>query len=171
MDYFQNKAKMSYELTQNNKFFKKARALVIKNKKLLVIKVEYSDGRETNYLLPGGGVDEGETAKQTAVRETLEEYNAVVKATKYMGRQYYNVPMEYDGKKFVSHRVEYYYLCEFVKDGDYKQFGVDGEFNNKEKKYTKMQLSISEIKKIGAKKLNFMAENVYNKLIEVMKGL
>ncbi len=171
MDYFQNKTKMSYELTKNNKFFKKSRALVIKNKKLLVIKAECLDGSETRYLLPGGGVDEGETAKQTAVRETLEEYNAVVNATKYMGRQYYNVPMEYEGKKFVSHRVEYYYLCEFVKDGNYKQFGVDGEFNKKEKKYTKMELSVSEIKKIGAKKLNFMAENVFKKLIEIMKTL
>ena len=53
------KIKYSYELTKQRKFFRKARALVVKDGKLLLIKVDYNNGR-VHYLLPGGGVDDNE---------------------------------------------------------------------------------------------------------------
>ena len=40
-----DKIKMSYELTKNRKFFRKARAIVIKDNKLLLIRIDYKDGR------------------------------------------------------------------------------------------------------------------------------
>ena len=168
MQYFEDKAKHAYELSQQRKFFTKSRAVVIKNGKLLLIRVDYNDGRKPHYLLPGGGIDEGETAKQAAVRETLEEYNVVVTAKTYLGKQYYKMPMEYKAEKFVSNRVDYYYLCEYIKEGDNKKFGVEEEFGRSDRTYTKIELSLAELKKINHEDLNNMSLQVYNRLIELM---
>jgi len=45
--------------------------IVIKDNKVLVVKSRYGD--EEFYLFPGGGVEFGETLKDAAIRETLEE--------------------------------------------------------------------------------------------------
>lgn len=168
--YINPKILMSYNLTKNRKFFKKARAIVVKGNKVLLIRVDYKDGR-VHYLLPGGGVDEGETAKAAAVRETLEEYSAVVKLIKYIDKQYYNVNMEYNGEKFVSHRVEYYYLCEFQKFADDSKMGLDGEFESDEKTYTKVELSLDEILLLNHNDLNQMSQKVYDKLVEYLRSV
>jgi len=55
-------------------------AIVLKDGKLLVVKSEYNG--QTFYLLPGGGIEEGETILQCAERETREETNIIVKAKK-----------------------------------------------------------------------------------------
>lgn len=165
-----NKIKMSYALTKQGKFFRKARAIVIKDNKLLLIRVDYSDGH-VHYLLPGGGVDDGETIKQAIVRETLEEYNAIVTPIKYLDKQYYNIEMERNGEEFVSHRVEYYYICNFENYSDRKKMGVGKEFVNPEKKYSKVELSYDEVKELKHKQLNDMSERTYNKLLSYMKQI
>lgn len=165
-----SKIEMSYKLTKNRKFFKKARAIVIKDKKILLIRVDYKSGH-VHYLLPGGGVDDGETIKQAIIRETLEEYNAVATPIKYMGKQYYNVDLERDGEKFVSHRVEYYYLCKFEKFIDNMPMGIGNEFINPEKTYTKVELSLNEILKLKPRNLNDMNEKVYLNLVEYLKSI
>ena len=48
-----------------------AKAVVIKNGKLLVIKL--NDGNEEFYILPGGGQDNEEQLPQTVEREVREE--------------------------------------------------------------------------------------------------
>jgi 8-oxo-dGTP diphosphatase len=40
---------------------------------------------ELSWQFPAGGVEEGETAEQAAVRETLEETGLTVKAVRYIG--------------------------------------------------------------------------------------
>ncbi len=45
--------------------------IVIKKDKVLAIKSKY--GKEEFYLFPGGGVEFGETLRDAAIRETLEE--------------------------------------------------------------------------------------------------
>lgn len=169
-EYINKKNEYSYNLHKNHKFFRKARAIVIKDKELLVIKVTYNDGR-IHYLLPGGGVDDGETIKQAVVRETLEEYNDVVVASKYLGKQYYKVPMEYNGKKFISNRTDYFYICNYVSSAENISFGLDGEFQSPNKRYEKTSLTLSMLKKINHKDLNDMSETNFNKLLKYMESL
>ncbi len=165
-----DKIKMSYELTKNRKFFRKARAIVIKDNKLLLIRIDYKDGR-VHYLLPGGGVDEGETIKDAIIRETLEEYNAEVDVIKYLDKQHYHIDLEYNGESFRSNRVEYYYLCKFKKFSNNDSFGVGNEFVNPEKTYSKVELSLEDVLKLKPQNINSMCERTYEKLIFFMKTL
>ena len=166
--YVNNKAIVVYNLLKNNKFSRKVRAIVIKDNKLLVIKIEYNNGK-VHYLLPGGTVDEGETIKMAVVREVLEEYAINVKPSKYLGKLYYKVAMELNGEKFNSRVIDYYYICEFLSSADGTDFGIDGEFTKKDRKYTKTTLSIDDLLNINHKDLNDMDKNNFNKLIEYMK--
>ena len=102
-EYKNSKTEFSYKLYKENRFFRKARAIVLKNNEVLVIRIDFKDGRPPHYLLPGGGVDDGETIKKTAIRETLEEYGAIVVPEHYLGKQYYNVPLNRNGEKFVNY--------------------------------------------------------------------
>ena len=165
-----DKIKMSYELTKNRKFFRKARAIVIKDNKLLLIRIDYKDGR-VHYLLPGGGVDDGETIKDAIIRETLEEYNAEVEIIKYLDKQHYFIDLEYNGEKFRSNRVEYYYLCRFKNFSNNTSFGIGNEFVNSEKIYSKVELSLDEVLKLQPKDINSMQQRTYEKLVFFMKTL
>ena len=183
-EYKRKKLEYSYQLHKARKFFKKARAVVVNdNAELLVIEVTYLNGiaddlarnenrksYDKHYLLPGGGIDEGETVKQAVVRETLEEYGVNVKAEKYLGRNYYNVPMNIDGTAFVSNRVEYFYLCKLVDGQESKQFGIEGEFQEvKNKVYKKVKLTLADIEKLDASDLNDMDEKTFAMLKNYLK--
>lgn len=168
-EYVNDKHLYSYNLYKNHKFFKKARALILYEGKLCVIEVTHENG-EVYYLLPGGGVDEGETASQAAAREAHEEYGVLVECPKYLGRKYYSCPDSYNGTEFKSNRVEYYYI--FTLDDKSKfdsSFGLEGEFAEKGDNYKKITLSYDEVKRTSPKAINKMSEAVYKKLLEFMK--
>lgn len=181
--YKRQKLEYAYSLFQKKKFFKKARAIVVENKKVLLIEVDYLNGvaddlaRNENrkgynkhYLLPGGGVDCGETIKQAVVREAFEEYGVNVEPIKYFGKSYYTVPMNIDGTDFKSNRVEYFYLCRVLSDDKSAQFGLDGEFSAKNKVYKKVKLSLEEILALDPADLNDMNPKTYNMLVEFLKN-
>lgn len=168
-EYKLEKARISYELRKQNKFFRKARAIVLKNNKLLAIKVVFKESGNIHYLFPGGGVDEGETIKQASVRETLEEFSVIVKAKKYLGKHYYKVPQTYKGETFISNRIDYYYICEYINDATSKEFGVEGEFNRPDRTYEKVELTVNEVKKITPEQLNNIDNRNHKKLIEYME--
>jgi len=170
-EYQNQKLLYSYNLYKNHKFFKKARAVVIKDGKLLVIKVTYLEDGKIHYLLPGGGIDDGETVKQAVVRETLEEYNDNVEPIKYLGKQYYTIFMKKDGDKFPSHRVEYFYICKYLSTAKDNKFGIEGEFLRTDRVYEKVSLSLEELKQLHHKDLNDMDNNNYQKLISYMEEL
>lgn len=169
-DYYDKKKEYSYMLWKNNKFFKKARAIVVDKEGLLcLIKVTYSNGERTHYLLPGGGIDEGETSREAVVREAFEEYGVKTKVKNYVDKNYYKVPIEWNGEKFNSNRVEYYYLCEIVEEDANAEFGVDGEFEREGRTYTKIKLSLEDAQKIEPEDLNSMQKRTYDKLIAILK--
>ena len=167
-EYVNLKALTAYNLLKNNKFSKKARAIVLKDNKLLVIKITYNNGN-VHYLLPGGTVDEGETTKQTVIRETLEEYNIHTKPIKYLGKLYYKMNMELNGEKFASRVIDYYYICKFISYASDTEFGIEGEFTKNDRKYEKTTLYLKKWKNINHKDLNDMDENNFNKLINYME--
>ena len=169
-EYVKDRKKYAYNLFLEHKFFKKARAIVLLDGKLCLIKVTHEDGK-IYYLLPGGGVDDGEKASQAAIREAHEEYGVVVRKPRYVGKKYYSVPLEFDGKKFMSNRVEYYYIFD-LEDGSTfdNTFGLEGEFAERGDSYEKVTLSYSEVKKTNPDLINKMNKAVYDKLLEIMKS-
>ena len=167
-EYVKNKAVVAYDLLCQGKYSRKARTIVLKDNRLLVIKINYNNG-DIHYLLPGGTVDEGENTKNTAVRETLEEYGVIVNPIKYLGKQYYKMNMELDGKKFQSRVIDFYYICEYISTVDGGEFGIDGEFTKNDRKYQKTTLSLDELKEISPSTLNDMDQTNYDRLISYME--
>ena len=64
---------------------KAVRCYLIKDNKVVAIKYKKGNRKEGYYDIPGGKIEEGETAKQTAIREMKEETRIDVKNLKYKG--------------------------------------------------------------------------------------
>ena len=79
----------------DKKIRKAARCYLLNDNKVLVTK--YKKGNRIGfYDTPGGKIEEGETAKQAAIRETKEETGLDVKNLKYKG----NMIVEYPNRIF-----------------------------------------------------------------------
>ena len=105
------------------------------------------------------------------VRETLEEYNAVVTPVKYLDKQYYNIELEYNGEQFTSHRVEYYYLCKFEKFAENMEMGVGEEFKKSDRTYKKVELTLSDVLNTRPKDINSISERTYSRIVEYLKSI
>ena len=124
-NYINEKEKFAYDLFQRGESFKKARAIVVKGDKLVVLK--YS---ENEYLTAGGGVDEGETLEEAVEREALEELGVKCKARKEIYAEYYQAPCSYNGVDFISKREAHFFICDFISYVQKDKLGLDGEFED-----------------------------------------
>ena len=123
--YRKIKAEYAYSLFKNNQTFEKVRAIIIKDGKVLLLHKVHTD----KYALPGGGVEYEENIEIAVERECYEEAKAKVKFKSIVGILNNDVDMVYEKEHFVSTRVEYYCLCEFVSFiKKKKHFGLNGEF-------------------------------------------
>jgi 8-oxo-dGTP diphosphatase len=59
-------------------------AIITDGQRVLMVRRRVKEG-ELSWQFPAGGVEDGETAEQAAVRETLEETGLTVKAVRYIG--------------------------------------------------------------------------------------
>jgi 8-oxo-dGTP diphosphatase len=59
-------------------------AIITDGERVLMVRRRVKEG-ELSWQFPAGGVEEGETAEEAAVRETLEETGLTVKPVKYIG--------------------------------------------------------------------------------------
>lgn len=59
-------------------------AIITDGQRVLMVRRRVKEG-DLSWQFPAGGVEDGETAEQAAVRETLEETGLTVKAVKYIG--------------------------------------------------------------------------------------
>lgn len=91
-----------------------ARALVVRDGGVLLLRKEYEDGA-IRYALPGGAQEEGETLEQTLQRECVEEIGVEVRIT---GRLYV---AEYFRRRssqpeVIRHLLECLFHCEVSAD-------------------------------------------------------
>ena len=159
--YNQEKLEFALNLAKQNKFFRKARAIIVKGNKLLVL----HKLNNHSLQLPGGGINDNENAKTATIREVMEETNAVIKINHYLGKYYYTAKLEFKNQQFLSKRVEFIYVCDFVKFLNAKTLGIDGEFlNNVEL----VEIPFSQINKMSLpprlkqKALEYLKENYKN---------
>ena len=92
-----------------------AKAIIVKDNKLLAIKKEDKDGYY--YILPGGGQEHGENLHETLKRECIEEINAEVEIgdllfiREYIGKNHEH--FEFDSN---VHQTEYMFLCKLSEE-------------------------------------------------------
>ena len=109
-----------------------ARALIIENGKLLLVKMRDSSG--TFYILPGGGQHHGEALHQSLAREVQEEIGVPVEigAFAYI-REYIGRNHEFRASHSNFHQVECVFHCSLkTREGlgngtehDKKQIGIE----------------------------------------------
>lgn len=75
---------------------KAVRCYLIKDNKVAVTKYKQGNKKEGYYDIPGGKIEEGESPKETAIREMKEETGLKVKNLKYKG----NMIIEYPNRIF-----------------------------------------------------------------------
>lgn len=76
---------------------KAVRCYLIKDDKVVVTKYKQGNKKEGYYDIPGGKIENGEIAKQTAIREMKEETGIDIKSLKYKGI----ITIEYPDRKFI----------------------------------------------------------------------
>ena len=97
------------------KFRNSAKAVIIKDNKLLVI--EKMDKAGPWYLLPGGGQEFGETLIDTLKRECAEEIGAEVDVGKMiLCREYIGKNHEFSETDSDFHQVEFYFYCILISN-------------------------------------------------------
>ena len=80
------------------------RGIVVKDGKVLL---SY-ENKYNKYMIPGGGVEDGETYAECCERELLEETGMKVRAVK----EYLEIEELFDDWRHINH----YFICEFVED-------------------------------------------------------
>jgi len=95
-----------------------AKALVIKEGKMLAIKLKDSDGEW--YIMPGGGQETEELLSSAACREVAEETGILAEC-----KELIFVIEGLHGEKF--HRVDLVFLCEYI--GDIPNVELHGDTN------------------------------------------
>ena len=142
-EYINEKEEYSYKLYKKNRLFKKVKAVILdENNKVVLIRFP-----DNGLVIPGGGVEEGETLREAVIREALEETGLQVEPVKILCKNFYLRNMQYNGINFVSKRVEYYYLCKkiAVVSDDH---GIEGEFERD------ISIITCEIDKLKKTKMN-----------------
>lgn len=104
-------------------------ALVIKNRKLLLVQQQVPTRNLPVWLPPGGEVELGETAKDASKRETFEETGIKIKPTCLVAVHEFVEPP--------FHAVELYFLSEFI-GGDLLT-GTDPELDDDEQQIIKCE--------------------------------
>ena len=80
------------------------RGILVHGGKILLV----HESKENKYIIPGGGVENGETLEQCCEREMLEETGMKVR----VGQNYLEIEELFDVWKHINH----YFVCELIED-------------------------------------------------------
>ena len=70
-----------------------SRAIIIEDGKLLAMfrrKIKKDGSIKEYYVIPGGGLEEGETLEENVIRELKEEFNVDIEIVKFLGTEEYD---------------------------------------------------------------------------------
>ncbi len=88
-----------------------AKAIIIKQNRLLVLQLEDSVGAW--YMLPGGGQEPHETLAETLIRECSEEIGATIEVGPLMFiREYFSCNHEFAVQDNDTHQVEFMFISQ-----------------------------------------------------------
>jgi len=91
-----------------------AKAVIIRNNSVLLLKKQYEDG-SIKYTLPGGTQEPGEALEMSVIREAYEEVAANITVIKLLNIYEH----QRNSKKIagnVSHKIEFAFLCNVSDD-------------------------------------------------------
>ena len=134
-----------------------ARAIIIEDGELLAMfrRKKKDDGSyKEYYVIPGGGVEDGETLEETCVREIKEEYNVDIKVLGYLGS---------DEKETT---VGHFFHAEII-DGVPTLGGEENDRNNPDNYYEIRRININKINEIDIDAKEFINKARYNEYVEV----
>ncbi len=134
---------------------KRASAIIVDNRGILMIH-RIKNGVEY-YVLPGGGVEEGETIEEAIVREIVEETSLNVKEPELLFEQVTNIHNIGEQKDF----------CFLIKNfsGDVKLGGPEAECMNNDNQYHLEWIELDIIKEMN----NFLPSETKEKTISLIK--
>lgn len=81
----------------------RAQAIVVENDRILLVKTHL--GNRDDYELPGGGIEEGETPEEAAVRELFEETRIKGEIVRLASKYYNGFSQEYN-YSFLINRID-----------------------------------------------------------------
>ena len=113
-----------------------SRAIIIEDGKLLCIfrrKIDEFGNKKEYYVIPGGGIEAGETTSETAIRELKEELDVDIQLIGYLGV----VEKE--------NTIEHYYVAKRLK-GEPHISGEESERMSEKNYYEPMFKDIEELK-------------------------
>ena len=107
-----------------------AKAIIIKDKKILLLKHEDKEGDW--YSLPGGGQDHGEKLSDTLIRECQEEIGADVEPGDILFiRDYIGKNHEFKDEDSDTHQIEIMFSC-FLPEGYLPTNGLSPDSTQKD---------------------------------------
>ena len=112
-----------------------SRAIIIDDNKLLTMfrrKIKSDGTVKEYYVIPGGGLEEGETLEENVIRELKEEFNVDIEVVKFLGTE------EYD------ETIANYFLCKIVS-GTPKLSGEELERMTPENYYEIRSIDLNDI--------------------------
>ena len=118
----------------NKPYRERVGVYIFKENKLLVGKIKTSSW--SGYVVPGGGVDPGESLEDAAIRESKEELGVSIKNLKLIST---NVKIKYDkeDKKYCGYNNSFF-TADYDKD-DTSLFNSEGDG------YDKVEITIPEL--------------------------
>ena len=112
-----------------------SRAIIIDDNKLLTMfrrKIKSDGTVKEYYVIPGGGLEEGETLEENVIRELKEEFNVDIEVVKFLGTEVYD------------ETIANYFLCKIVS-GTPKLSGEELERMTPENYYEIRYIDLNDI--------------------------
>ena len=133
-----------------------SRAIIIEDGKLLCIfrrKIDEFGNKQEYYVIPGGGIEDGETRRETAVRELKEELDVDIELIGYLG--------VVEKEKTIEH----YYVAKRIS-GEPHISGEESERMSEKNYYEPMFMEIEKLKTVNFQGMDLIERAIAEDFID-----